>query len=292
MENNNIKLISVIIPCYNSGDLLERAIDSVLNQTWPEFEIILVNDGSSDKKTLKILNSYSYLKNLRLINQKNYGLSAARNKGVQYSNGYYLFFLDSDDWIEPETLEKMFKTLSKYKKNRFIYADIFTEGEVCKIIRKNYNLFEQLFLNQLPYSIFISKKNWKITGGYDEKMKDGYEDWDFNIRLGLAKIYGIRLSEPLFHYHISNNGMLLSKSSKSHSQIWNYIMKKNKSEYSLKSIIKIWMKWRKRKSTYPLFIFLFWYMIFKYLPQPITSKLFIMFRNLKWFFTRNKNLIL
>ena len=137
MENNNIKLISVIIPCYNSGDLLERAIDSVLNQTWPEFEIILVNDGSSDKKTLKILNSYSYLKNLQLINQKNYGLSAARNKGVQYSNGYYLFFLDSDDWIEPETLEKMFKTLSKYKKNRFIYADIFTEGQACKIIRKN-----------------------------------------------------------------------------------------------------------------------------------------------------------
>ena len=292
MVIKNNKLISVIIPCYNSGDYLERAIDSVLNQTWPEFEIILVNDGSFDEKTLKILNSYSSAKNLQLINQKNYGLSAARNKGVKYSNGSYLFFLDSDDWIEPDTLEQMFNFLSKYKKNRFVYPDIVAEGMVSKIIKKNYNLFEQLFLNQLPYSIFISKKNWQITGGYDENMRSGYEDWDLNIRLGSEKIYGMRLPSPLFHYHISNDGMLLSKSSKFHSQIWNYIMRKNKSQYSIKSIITLWIKWRKKKSTYPLFIFLIWYLIFKYFPQPITSKLFILLRNLKWFFTRKKNLIL
>ena len=119
-------------------------------------------------------------------------------------------------------------------------------------------------------------------------MRSGYEDWDLNIRLGSEKIYGLRLPSPLFHYHISNDGMLLSKSSKFHSQIWNYIMRKNKSQYSIKSIITLWIKWRKKKSTYPLFIFLIWYLIFKYFPQPITSKLFILLRNLKWFFTRKK----
>ncbi len=292
MKTKNNKLISVIIPCYNSYHFLNRAIDSVLNQTWPEFEIILVNDGSSDKKTLKIFDSYSHIKKFKLINQNNSGLSAARNKGVQNASGDYLFFLDSDDWIEPEALEEMFNFLKKFKENRFVFTDIVLEGDACKTIHKNYNLFEQLFLNQLPYSIFISKKNWLKNGGYDENMRSGYEDWDFNIRLGAAKIYGLRLSKPLFHYNVSHDGMLLSKSSKLHSQIWNYIINKNKSQYSIKSIIIMWQKWRKKKSIYPLFIFLLWYVVFKYLPQPVTTKLFIMFRNIKWFFSRNKNTII
>ena len=111
------KLISVIIPCFNSGNILKRAVDSVTNQTWPSIEIVLVNDGSFDKQTLETFKYCKKFPNLKLINQNNAGLSAARNSGVKNANGEYLFFLDSDDWIEPETLEMMFLFLLK---NNFV----------------------------------------------------------------------------------------------------------------------------------------------------------------------------
>ena len=284
----NTELISVIIPCFNSGMIVKRAIDSIINQSWSEIEIILVNDGSTDTETLKILNSYSHFNKLELINQNNFGLSSARNNGVKRAKGSYLFFLDSDDWIEPDALEIMLNFLKKYKDNSFVFTDISTEGDINKTIGKEYNFFEQLFLNQLPYSILISKKNWLSVGGYDEQMKDGYEDWDLNIRLGASKIYGQRLAQPLFHYNVSNTGMLLSKSSIKHSIIWKYIINKSKGLYTFKNIIYLWKKWRKKKSSYPLIIFLLWYFIFRALPVELTSKIFIKIRNLKWFFTRKR----
>ena len=291
MRIKNSKLISIIIPCFNSGNVLKRAVDSVIKQTWPETEIVLVNDGSNDKKTIEILNSYSQLSQITLINQNNLGLSAARNAGVKESKGDYLFFLDSDDWIEPDAMELMLCFYKDNDEEGFVFSDIILEGEVNKEIKNNYNFFEQLFINKLPYSIFISKETWLKNGGYDEKMKTGYEDWDFNIRLGASNVYGKRLAKYLFHYNVSNSGMLISKSSKNHSKIWNYIIKKNNNLYSIKNLFINWKKWRKSQSSYPLIFLIIWFSIFQSLPAPITSKLFIRIRNLKWFFTRNKNLI-
>ena len=207
-------LISVIIPCFNSGGVLKKAVDSIINQTWSEVEILVINDGSYEKNTLEIFDLLTDIPQLRIINQANSGLPSARNKGVEKAKGKYLFFLDSDDWIEPESLELMLDILNKNQGLGFVFTDIVLEGEVKKVIRKEYNLFEQLFINQLPYSIFISKKNFLNIEGYDEKMQLGYEDWEFNIRLGFSGIYGIKLSKPLFHYNVSYSGMLLSKSSK------------------------------------------------------------------------------
>lgn len=286
------KLISVIVPCFNSGKILKRAVDSVLKQTWPAIEIVIVNDGSFDKQTLETFKYCKKFSNLKLINQNNLGLSAARNNGVKNANGEYLFFLDSDDWIEPETLEMMYLFLLKNNSKAFVFSDIILEGKICKLIEKNYNFFEQLFINQIPYSILISKKIWIQNGGYDEYMKHGYEDWDFNIRLGSSQLYGARLSEPFFHYNVSDSGMLISKSSKSHAEIWKYIIDKNKKLYSFGNIMKLWINWRRKASTYPLIIFIVWYLIFKIIPKPLFSKLFIIFRNIKWFFTRNNTFLI
>ena len=291
METKNSKLISVIVPCFNSGNILKRAIDSVINQTWQEIEIILVNDGSDDEKTLKIINDYRNLSKLKLINQNNLGLSAARNSGVKNANGNYLFFLDSDDWIEPQAMELMFDFHKENHEKGFVFSDIILEGEVHKKINKNYNFFEQLFINQLPYSIFISKEVWVKNGGYDERMRNGYEDWDFNIRLGASHVYGKRLPKYLFHYNVSNSGMLISKSSKNHSTIWKYIIKKNHNLYSIKRLFIIWKEWRKVRSSYHSILLLVLFFIIKIFPENLTSKLFILIRNLKWSFTRNKNII-
>ena len=119
-------------------------------------------------------------------------------------------------------------------------------------------------------------------------MRLGYEDWEFNIRLGANKNYGKRLSKPLFHYNVSNSGMLISKSSKYHSQIFNYIISKYPNIYNIRNLLKYWIKWRRSKSSYPLIIFLPLYLVMKIIPISLFSKLFVIGRNLKWFFTRNK----
>ena len=156
------------------------------------------------------------------------------------------------------------------------------------MIRREYNLFEQLFLNQIPYSIFISKETWNEYGGYDNNMKLGYEDWELNLRLGSHNKFGKRLTKPVFHYNVSCTGMLISKSSKFHAEIINYIINKNYDLYSFKNILKIWIRWRKLPSSYPLIFYFPWYLIIKIMPKNFVSKIFIFGRNLKWFFTRNK----
>ena len=290
INKTNKELISIIIPCFNGDILLERALNSVINQSWENKEIILVDDGSTDKVTLEIIEKYQNLPEIKVIRQKNNGLPNARNQGGKNANGKYFYFLDSDDWIEPDTLEKMFCFLKNNKDIAYVFPDIVLEGEFNKIIRKEFNFFEQLFLNQLPYSIFIRHDLWENFGGYDENMKAGYEDWEFNIRMGSFGAFGKRLPEPLFHYNVSYSGMLLSKTSKSHSKIWKYIISKNRNLFSLKSIFKLWINWRLKPSNYPLIIFFIWYVFFSFVPDTWTSKIFMNFRNLKWFFTRKINI--
>ena len=287
MDKNN-ELISIIIPCFNSGVTLPRTLNSIINQTWNNKEIILVNDGSTDKETLHVINNFKEIPGILVINQPNLGLPAARNAGAYSSNGEYLFFIDSDDWVELDSLRLMYEFLKANKDAAFVYSDIVLEGKVSKVIKKEYNFFEQLFLNQLPYSIFIPKKKWIKFGGYDEDMTLGYEDWEFNIRLGASKNYGKRLSKPLFHYNVSDSGMLISKSSRHHAQIVHYIIKKNPELYNFKKIFKIWLKWRKYLSTYPLIIFFPWFFLIRTIPKPVISNLFVLLRNLKWFFSRNE----
>lgn len=285
MNNKNLNLISIIIPCFNSGKTIKRTIKSIDNQTWDNKEIIIVNDGSNDKYTLNVLQE---LKKVKVINQKNMGLPSARNNGVKNSIGNYLLFLDADDWIEPNALEYMLKNLLDTKNPAFIFSDIKLEGEANKIVRKKYNFFEQLFLNQLPYCILISREDFFRIGGYDEQMKSGYEDWEFNIRLGKNNIYGRRLELPLFHYSVNKSGMLISKSSKYHLKIWKYIKEKNKDLYTFKELVKLWLMWRKSPSNYPLLIYIFWLFLVNNFPNRFISNVFIFLRNSKWFLVRNK----
>ena len=283
MEAKN-ELISVIVPCFNSGKTISRTISSLKSQTWKNLEIIVVNDGSTDKNTIQIINEFE---NIKLINQKNLGLPAARNNGAKFAKGNYLFFLDSDDWIENDSLNLIYKFQKKIKKSSFIYTQIVTEGDFTKIVNKKYNYFEQLFFNQIPYCIFIDRDLWEKYGGYDEDMKLGYEDWEMNIRLGSKNIFGYKLDLPLFHYNVCHEGMLISTSSKYHSKIWKTIKDKNRSLYRIKNLIKIWKNWRRSSSNYPLILFFIWYFLISYLPDNVTSNIFIFLRNLKWFFVRN-----
>lgn len=278
-----MELVSVVIPCFNSGRTLKRAINSVKNQTWKNIEIIIINDGSDDLFTLKEINRF---KDIILFNQINRGLPAARNKGFELASGKFILPLDADDWLEANAVEIMIDKLKANKSLSFVYTDLKLEGKSQKILSKEFNYFEQLFLNHIPYCLMIYKKVWQELGGYDETFIKGYEDWEFNLRLLKNNFFGERIKLPLFHYFISDQGMLLSKSSKLHSEVWKSIRDKNEDTYRPKNILKSYFKNRTRISNYPLFIYLFWYIIVNNLPNNFSSYLFRSLRNIMWIFKR------
>src|SRR3712207_793010 len=113
---DNTPLVSVVIPCYNQAHFLGEAIESVLAQSYPNFEIIVVDDGSPDN-TSEVARSYP---EVRLVRQENQGLSGARNAGLACSEGEYVVFLDADDRLLPEALETHLKYLEAHPERAFV----------------------------------------------------------------------------------------------------------------------------------------------------------------------------
>ena len=104
-------LISILIPCYNGSKFLKFCLDSCLSQTYPNIEIIVIDDGSTDE-SLKILNEYKEKNssfNIRVFSQKNVGVSETRNRLISYANGVYFLFLDADDVLSKETVSDLYE---------------------------------------------------------------------------------------------------------------------------------------------------------------------------------------
>ena len=105
--------VSIIIPVYNAELFIDKCIESIINQTYKNLEIILINDGSSDRSG-EICNNYALSDNrIQVIEIKNKGASFARNVGINLATGNYIMFVDSDDWIEKDMIENMIKLLAK-----------------------------------------------------------------------------------------------------------------------------------------------------------------------------------
>ena len=141
--------ISVIIPVYNVEKYLGWCLDSVIHQTLQDIEIICVNDGSTDN-SLKILEDYAKRDNrIKIINKSNEGLGAARNSGIRISNGDYLYYLDSDDWISLDCLEKLYNQITEDKADVCIMgAKLYDDVNHCYLPRNNfYNL--SMYKNRL-----------------------------------------------------------------------------------------------------------------------------------------------
>src|SRR4051794_15933358 len=113
---NNYPLVSVIVPCFNHGNYLHKAIESVLKQTYRNIEIVVIDDGSTDN-TRFVTDGYP---GVVYIYQDNKGLPAARNSGIKNSKGDYLLFLDADDWLYPKGIESNVNYLLQHKKTAFI----------------------------------------------------------------------------------------------------------------------------------------------------------------------------
>lgn len=151
--------ISVIIPVYNVEEYLAECLDSVINQTYKNIEIICVNDGSTDN-SLKILEEYSKKDNrVQIITQENRGLSEARNSGIKASTGEYIYFIDSDDWIELNALEVLIEKIKKDNAD-IVECDILEHQDLNKKPKhRNLKLKYKPFVNMKIYAGKVY--NWK-----------------------------------------------------------------------------------------------------------------------------------
>ncbi|MEG4398154.1 FkbM family methyltransferase [Microcoleus sp. N9_B2] len=202
-------LVSIIIPCYNHANLLREAVESVVNQTYQNWECIIVNDGSTDDTS----NFTNYLiqlypqKALRLIDKPNTGPADSRNVGVQNSSGKLILFLDADDKIHPKFIEECVEVLSAKPNVGFVYTDVQHFGANCDLV--NHGDFEpNKFLrdNQAPATSLFRKEIYEQVGGLKKVMKLGCEDWEFWISAYEKGWLGDRLPQPYLYYRQHGDG--------------------------------------------------------------------------------------
>ena len=223
----NNPLISVIVPCYNQAQYLDECLQSVLDQTYPNWDCIIVNDGSPDnteevaKKWLEKDARFKY------YYKENRGLSSARNFGIGKAEGEWILPLDSDDYISNDYLD--------LAKNHFANQDlkvIYCEAQKFGVLNENwklkeFSLFNLAVENLIFCSAFFRKEDWEKVGGYDENLLHGLEDWDFWISLLKNDGKVLKLNEICFFYRIKENSMLKDLKMSKNSLPLMYIEKKH-----------------------------------------------------------------
>lgn len=203
-------MVSIIIPVFNSAKFLDKCITSVIEQTYKNIEIILVDDGSTDN-SLNICNSYAKRDNrIKVISQQNKGVSAARNAGLSYATGEYIGFVDSDDYISNDMYEKMITSGHKYN------ADIIECG--CYIIDENENIQSVINLKDdvssdqhnyiKNYFMKVNTTNYNVNKIFKNTILEGFkypnlkysEDFYLNVYALLKCTTKVTISEICYFY--------------------------------------------------------------------------------------------
>lgn len=205
--------ISIIIPSYNQAEYLAEAIESAYNQTLAPHEIIVVDDGSTDN-SLGIAESYMFKQfpaiesPVRVINQVNKGLPSARNTGIMNATGQYCLFLDADDKLREDAVQKIMLTISQTN------SDIIAPSFKCfgksdqEVTLGMPNIEEFKVGNRLGYFSAFRRSILLECGGYNPKMKWGYEDYDLWFDLFKRGKTLTVLPDPLVFYRIKDKSMI------------------------------------------------------------------------------------
>lgn len=226
MEKNEIPLVSVIMPAYNSGQLIRKSIRSVIEQTYPKWELIVINDGSTDD-TAEIVSSICALDpRVKLITQKNGGIGRSRNVGFSHASGEWLAYLDHDDLWAKDKLEKQMSVAIQnpsydvlFCGGWFFYNDDLTNLVDYKTIYGEFSP-DKMFLRQLEenyiptLAVLVKRSILERIGPWDEdKAVQGCDDYDYWFRMARVNAVFYSLDEKLFYYrkHGSNYSNNVSK---------------------------------------------------------------------------------
>lgn len=204
-------LVSVIVPCYKQAHLLPETLDSVLAQTYSNWECVIVDDGSPDN-TEEVAKKYSEKDSrFKYVRKENGGLASARNYGITHSNGEYILPLDSDDLIGDTYMEKAMRHFAQHPETKLVYciAEKFgAENGVWDLPEYNYEIM--LWANIIFCTCFYRRSDYNKTPGYNTNMIYGYEDWDFLLSLLKPEDEVYQIKEVLFHYRMKSKSMVKS----------------------------------------------------------------------------------
>lgn len=217
------QLVSVIVTCFNLAQYLGETLDSVLAQTYQNWECVIVNDGSTDE-TEEICQSYLDMDSrFKYIYQNNQGVSSARNNGIKSSSGVYILPLDADDIIAPNYIEEAVEILNQNDQIKIVYCDFQNFGES---LSKNYPKFSVkkiLIENMIFCTAFFRRSDFDKTNGYNEKMNQGIEDWDFWLIILAQGGEVHKIPKIYFYYRIRNNSRQRSIDEKTYALLKNQL---------------------------------------------------------------------
>lgn len=207
--------VTAVIPCYNHGQFVDRAVSSVLAQGVDDVVVYIVDDGSTDPETIEILDNYPTAK-ATVLRKENGHLSSARNHGIERASGDYILLLDADDYFAPTFLEQAIAILDADESAGAVTC--LTQNFGLRTDRANVKtgggLKDFLTANPCNASCLFRKQCWVEVGGFDETMKEGYEDWNFWLTV-THKGWLIRsIPEYLFHYFVARESMVVESDKK------------------------------------------------------------------------------
>lgn len=229
-------LVSIIVPCYKQAHYLSEALQSVLEQSYPNWECIIVNDGSPDNTELVAKEWLEKDGRFQYLYQKNVGLPSARNAGIKNSLGEFILPLDADDILHSDYLKKTIPVLKSNPSLAIVscYTKFFTNklrNIVHELRPKGTNYVDLMFENKLVATSLYRKKCWEEVGGYDESMKKGFEDWEFWLNITKRGWEFQFVEESLFYYRKAKKSMLVDTINNHAETNMEYIFRKHQDIY-------------------------------------------------------------
>ncbi|MBY0312124.1 MAG: glycosyltransferase family 2 protein [Phycisphaerales bacterium] len=230
---------TVVIPCFNHGRFVADAVRSALAQHDAEVRVAVIDDGSTDPETAAACAATVSLgPNVRAVRQDNRGLPAARNAGAAIARaegfGEYLVFLDADDWIEPKFVSRLHQALLADPAPDVSHA--FCQEQLVELGTGVWRVPEWdpillLVTNLHPVTALIKREAFERASGFDESLTEGYEDWDFWIRLSALGCRGVRVREPLFVWRRHSDNTMAMAAAKRHATLHGAMMERHAELY-------------------------------------------------------------
>ena len=257
--SNNIPIISIIVPIYNVENYIHYCLKSILNQTFSNYECLLIDDGSTDLSGTLCDNICHKDSRFKVIHQNNQGEAAARNQGLRHAIGKYIYFMDSDDYIHPQTLAVLYNAIHKCQtsfsmilgKKVYNYDGEFSKLDTTHTLLSQNELIKRLFGNSnedFQFQVLWNKLYPKELIMNLFLNKTASEDTDFNLRVFLQSQSAVLINAEMYYWVQRNSSITHSGINKrfvdildTYYNMYNYIPN-NKKEYKTYCIYKLYKR--------------------------------------------------
>ena len=219
--------VTVVVPCFNYGKFVRDAVRSALAQEDASVSVVVVDDGSTDGRSGALCDRCAGEK-VRVLHQDNRGLPAARNRGAAGATSEFLVFLDADDWLEPAFVSRLAEAIRREDSqgrggavsHAYCRQRMQERGGAAVWAVPDWDPLMMMVTNLHPVTALVRRSCFEAVGGFDESMREGYEDWDLWLRFVEQEWRGVRVAEPLFVYRRHSRSTMIRYAVAKHEQLY------------------------------------------------------------------------